>query len=233
VLKNSREPRAWMWHPGMAVLAAVVAIVGFVASMSQTLSDPPVAVAFVLAAAVALVTGLFLIVLAPMPTETHEDRKWLAIGTWLIGILATMFVLVGARRPGGVLWPALILIVPWYYAVFRAVPPERASRPMRGILAACVVAIGGAVAPFAWSGNSPMPLVDGAAIGYLGGIAVAAVFLRAGESWLRVAAALVYAVSFMSLTSQLLPIIPVLLAAYLGYWFRRRRTASALQEAIV
>jgi hypothetical protein len=230
-MRNSREPRSWIWHPGVAVLAAVVAIVSFVASMSQTHSDPPVAVAFVLAAVVALVTGLFLIVLAPMPTETHDDHNWWAIGAWLIGILATMFVLVGARRPGGVLWPALILIVPWYYAVFRAIPPERASRPVRGILATCVVAIGGAVAPFAWSGNSPMPLVDGAAIGYLGGIAVAAVFLRAGESWLRVAAALVYAVSFMSLTSQFLPIVPVLPAAYLAYWIRRRRIGFALHDA--
>ena len=215
-----------MWHPGVAVLAAVVAIVGFVAAMSQTLSDPPVAVALVLAAGIALVTGLYLIVLAPMPTETHEDYKWWAIGTWLIGILATMFVLVGARRPGGVLWPALILIVPWSYAVFRAIPPQRASRATRAVVAACVVAIGAAIAPFAWSGNSPMPLVDGAAIGYLGGIAVAAVFLRAGESWPRVAAALVYAVSFMSLASQLLPIVPVLLAAYLAYWIRRRRIGS-------
>ncbi|HEX7496921.1 MAG TPA: hypothetical protein VF344_00440 [Candidatus Limnocylindrales bacterium] len=230
-MRNSREPRSWMWHPGVAVLAAVVAIVGFVASMPQTLSDPPVTVAFVLAAAVALVTGLFLIVLAPMRTETHDDHKWWAIGTWLIGILATMFVLVEAKRPGGVLWPALILIVPWYYAVFRAIPPERASRPVRGILATCVVAIGAAVAPFAWSGNSPMPPIDGAAIGYLGGIAVAAVFLRAGESWLRVAAALGYAVSFMSLTSQFLPIVPVLLAAYLAYWIRRRRIGFALHDA--
>lgn len=231
-MAETRWARSWFWHPSVAVLAAVVAIVGFVASMSQTLSDPPVAVAFVLAAGVALVTGLFLIVLAPMPTETHEDYKRWAIGPWLIGILATIFVLVGARRPGGVLWPALILIVPWYYAVFRAIPPERASRPMRGILATCVVAVGGAVAPFAWSGNSPMPPVDGAAIGYLGGIAVAAVFLRAGESWLRVAAALVYAVSFMSLTSQFLPIVPVLLAAYLAYWIRRLRNRSALQQAV-
>jgi hypothetical protein len=162
---ETRWGRTWFWHPGVAVLAAVVAIVGFVASMSQTLSDPPVAVAFVVAAGVAVVTGLFLIVLAPMPTDTHEDYKWWAIGTWLIGILVTMFVLVGARRPGGVLWPALILTVPWYYAVFRAVPPGRASRLMRGILATCVVAIGAAVAPFAWSGNSPMPPLDGAAIG--------------------------------------------------------------------
>jgi hypothetical protein len=231
-MTETRWGRTWFWHPGVAVLAAVVAIVGFVASMSQTLSDPAMALAFVVAAGGALVTGLFLIVFAPMPTDTYEDYKWWAIGTWLIGILVTMFVLVGARRPGGVLWPALILTVPWYYAVFRAVPPGRASRPMRGILAACVVSVGAAVAPFAWSGNSPMPPLDGAAIGYLWGVAVAAVFLRAGESWLRVAAALVYAVSFMSLTSQFLPIIPVLLAAYLGYWLRRRRTASALQEAV-
>ena len=215
----------------MAALAVVVAILGFVASMSQTLSDPPVAVAFVVAAGVALVTGLFLIVLAPMPTDTHEDYQWWAVGTWLIGILVTMFVMAAARRPGGVLWPALILTVPWYYAVFRAIPPERASRLGRAVMAACVVAIGAAVAPFAWSGNSPTPPLDGAAIGYLGGIAVAAVFLRAGESWPRVAAALVYAVSFMSLTSQFLPIVPVLLAAYLAYWIRRRRIGSALQAA--
>jgi hypothetical protein len=230
-MKNSREPRSWIWHPGVTVLAAGVAIAAFAASMSQTLSDPPVAFAFVVAAGVALATGLFLIVLAPMPTDTHEDYKWWAIGTWLIGILVTMFVLAGARRPGGVLWPALILTVPWYYAVFRAIPPARASRLRRGILAACVVAIGAAVAPFAWSGNSPTPPLDGAAIGYLGGIAVGAVFLRAGESWLRVAAALVYAVSFMSLTSQFLPIVPVLLAAYLAYWIRRRRIGFALQDA--
>ena len=215
----------------MAVLAAVVAIVGFVASMSQTLSDPPVAVAFVVAAGVAVVTGLFLIVLAPMPTEAHEDYKYWAIGTWLIGILATMFVLVAARRPGGVLWPALILTVPWYYAVFRAIPPERVSRPTRAVLAACVVAVGAAVAPFAWSGNSPTPPLDGAAVGYLWGVAVAAVFLRAGESWPRVAAALVYAVSFMSLTSQFLPIVSVLLAAYLAYWIRRRRIGSTFEDA--
>ena len=231
-MTETRWGRTWFWHPGVAVLAAVVAIVGFVASMSQTLSDPPVAVAFVVAAGVAVVTGLFLIVLAPMPTDTHEDYKWWAIGTWLIGILVTMFVLVGARRPGGVLWPALILTVPWYYAVFRAVPPGRASRLMRGILATCVVAIGAAVAPFAWSGNSPMPPLDGAAIGYLWGVAVAAVFLRADESWLRVAAVLLYSVSFMSLTSQFLPIVPVLLTAYLAYWIRRRRIGSAVQEAV-
>lgn len=231
-MDNSRQLQSWAWHPGAAVLAAVVAIVGFVASMSQTLSDPPVAIAFLVAAGVAVVTGLFLIVLAPMPTEAHEDYKYWAIGTWLIGILATMFVLVAARRPGGVLWPALILTVPWYYAVFRAVPPGRASRLMRGILATCVVAVGAAVAPFAWSGNSPTPPLDGAAVGYLWGVAVAAVFLRAGESWLRVAAALVYAVSFMSLTSQFLPIVPVLLAAYLAYWIRRRRIGSAVQEAV-
>ena len=230
-MNDARWRHSWIWHPGVAVLAAVVAIVGFVASMSQTLSDPPVAVGFVLAAGVALVSGLFLIVLAPMPTEAHEDYKYWAIGTWLIGILATMFVLVAARRPGGVLWPALILTVPWYYAVFRAIPPERASRPTRAILAACVVAVGAAVAPFAWSGNSPTPPLDGAAVGYLYGVAVAAVFLRAGESWLRVAAALVYAVSFMSLTSQFLPIVPVLLAAYLAYWIRRRRIGSALEDA--
>lgn len=230
-MNDARWRHSWIWHPVVAVLAVVVAILASVAAVSQTLSDPPVAVAFVVAAGVAVVTGLFLIVLAPMPTDTHEDYKWWAIGTWLIGILATMFVLLGARRPGGVLWPALILTVPWYYAVFRAVPPGRASRLMRGILATCVVAIGAAVAPFAWSGNSPTPPLDGAAVGYLWGVAVAAVFLRAGESWLRVAAALVYAVSFMSLTSQFLPIVPVVLAAYLAYWIRRRRIGSALEDA--
>ncbi len=230
-MNDARWRHSWIWHPVVAVLAVVVAILASVAAVSQTLSDPPVAVAFVVAAGVAVVTGLFLIVLAPMPTDTHEDYKWWAIGTWLIGILATMFVLLGARRPGGVLWPALILTVPWYYAVFRAVPPGRASRLMRGILATCVVAIGAAVAPFAWSGNSPTPPLDGAAVGYLWGVAVAAVFLRAGESWLRVAAALVYAVAFMSLTSQLPLTVPVVLAAYLAYWIRRRRIGSALEDA--
>lgn len=230
-MNDARWRHSWIWHPVVAVLAVVVAILASVAAVSQTLSDPPVAVAFVVAAGVAVVTGLFLIVLAPMPTDTHEDYKWWAIGTWLIGILATMFVLLGARRPGGVLWPALILTVPWYYAVFRAVPPGRASRLMRGILATCVVAIGAAVAPFAWSGNSPTPPLDGAAVGYLWGVAVAAVFLRAGESWLRVAAALVYAVAFMSLTSQFPLTVPVVLAAYLAYWIRRRRIGSALEDA--
>ena len=230
-MRNSREPRTWIWHPGVAVLAVIVAVVAFVVGLSRTLEDPPTTVAVVVAAGVALVTGLFLIVLAPLPTDEDEDYKWWAIGTWLIGILVTVIVLAGARRPGGELWPALILIAPWYYAVFRAIPPERASRATRAVVAACVVAIGAAVAPFAWSGNSPMPPIDGAAIGYLGGIAVAAVFLRAGESWLRVAAALVYAVSFMSLTSQGLPIVPVLLAAYLAYWIRRRRIGSALEGA--
>lgn len=230
-MKDFREPRSWIWHPVVAVLATIVAIVGFVAAMSQTLSDAPVAVAFVVAAGAALVTGVFLIVFAPMPTDTREDYKWWAVGTWLIGILVTMFVMAGARRPGGVLWPALILTVPWYYAVFRAVPPGRASRFMRGMLAACVVAIGAAVAPFAWSGNSPGPPLDGAAIGYLWGVAVAAVFLRAGESWPRVGAAVVYAVSFMSLTSQFPLTVPVLLTTYLAYWIRRRTIASAPQEA--
>jgi hypothetical protein len=58
------------------------------------------------------------------------------------------------------------------------------------------------------------------------------VFLRADESWLRVAAVLLYSVSFMSLTSQFLPIVPVLLTAYLAYWIRRRRIGSAVQEAV-
>ena len=142
-----------------------------------------------------------------------------------------MFVMAGARKPGGVLWPALILTVPWFVAVFRAIPPERTSRSARGVLAACVVAVGVAFAPFAWSGNSPMPPVDGAAIGYLWGLAVAVVFLRAGESWRRVAAVLLLAVSFSSL-GQFLPIVTVLLTAYPFAWMRRRRVGSAPQAVV-
>ena len=37
----------------------------------------------------------------------------------------------------------------------------------------------------------------------------------------------------MSLTSQFLPIVPVLLAAYLAYWFRRRRIVTAVRNAAV
>jgi hypothetical protein len=73
-----------------------------------------------------------------------------------------------------------------------------------------------------------MPPVDGAAIGYLWGLAVAVVFLRAGESWLRVAAVVVFAVSLSSL-GQFLPIVPVLLTVYLYSWIRRRRIGSAPQ----
>jgi hypothetical protein len=232
-MAETRWAGSWIWHPGAAVLAVIVAVVAFIVGLSPTLGDPPTTAAVVVAAGAALVSGFYLIVFAPTPTETRVDYKWWAIGSWLIGILMTVFVLAEARRPGGVLWPALILTVPWYYAVFRAIPPERASRPVRLVIAACVIVIGAAVAPFAWSGNSPTPPLDGAAIGYLVGIAVAAVFLRAGESWPRVAAALLYAVSFMSLTSQFLPIVPVLLAAYLAYWFRRRRIVTAVRNAAV
>ncbi len=228
-MKSARQQRSWIWHPGVAVLATAVAILTFVAGMSQTLSDPPVAVAVVAAAGVALVTGFFLTVLAPLPTEKQPGYDWWAVGAWLVGIVLTMFVMVGARKPGGVLWSALILIVPWYIGVFRAIPPARASRPIRGVLAAGVVAVGAACAPFAWSGNSPTSFVDGAAVGYLWGLAVAAVLLRAGESWPRVGAALLFAVSFMSLTSQFMPMVAVLLTGYLFSWIRRRRIGSALQ----
>jgi hypothetical protein len=73
-----------------------------------------------------------------------------------------------------------------------------------------------------------MPPVDGAAIGYLWGLAVAVVFLRAGESWRRVAAVLLLAVSLSSL-GQFLPTVPVHLTVYLFAWIRRRRIGSALQ----
>lgn len=222
---------SWIWHPGVVALATAVAILAFFASMAQTLSDPPVAVAFVLAAGVALVTGFFLVVLAPLPDEKQPEYNWWVGGTWMVGIFLTMFVLLGARGPGGVLWPALILTVPWYYAVFRAIPPERASRSMRGVLAAFVVAVGASSAPFAWSGNSPMPPLDGAAVGYLWGIAVAVVLLKAGDSWRRVGAVLLLAVSFSSL-GRFLPIGTVLLTAYLFAWMRRRRVGSAPQAVV-
>ena len=96
---------------------------------------------------------------------------------------------------------------------------------MRSVLAAFVVAVGAASAPFAWSGNSPMPPLDGAAIGYLWGLAVAVVFLRAGESWLRVAAILTFAVCFMSVfSSQFTTLVAM---AYVFSWMRRRRVGSA------
>jgi hypothetical protein len=228
-MKDVRQPRSWIWHPGVAVLAAVVAIVDFVAHLSQALSDPLLAVAVMVAACVAVASGFFLTVLAPLPAEEHTNYDWWSVGTWLIGIVLTMVVFAAARKPGGVLWPALILTVPWYVAIFRAVPPARASRPMRGVLAACVVAVGVAFAPFAWSVNSPMSLVDGAAIGYLWGLAAAVVFLRAGESWVRVAAVVVFAVSLSSLTSPFLPIVAVFLMVYLFSWMRRRRVGSAPQ----
>lgn len=231
-MNDFREPRSWIWHPVVAVLATVVAIVGFVAAMSQTLSDPPVAVVYVAGAGVALVTGFFLTVLAPLPAEDDTPYNLWAVGTWLIGIFLTMFVLAYARKPGGVLWSALILAVPWYVAIFRAIPAERASRPMRGVLAACVVAVGAAVAPFAWSGNWPMPPLDGAAIGYLCGLAVAAMFLRAGDPWPRAGAALLFVVSFSSLTRPFLPIVPVILTVYLFSWLRRRRIGSAPQGVV-
>lgn len=228
-MKDVREPRSWMWHPGVAVLAVIVAVAAFIVGLSRTLGDPSATVAIVVVAGVALVTGFYLTVFAPMPTDRHEDYKWWAIGTWLIGILVTTFVLLAARRPGGVLWPALILIVPWYVAVFRAIPPERASRPMRATLAAFVVAVGAASAPFAWSGTSPTPLLDWSAYGYLWGLAAAAVALRAGESWLRVAAILTFAVCFMSVfSSQFTTLVAM---AYVFSWMRRRRIGSALQEA--
>ncbi len=202
-----------------------MAIAAFTVNLSRTLGDPSATVAMVVVSGVALVTGFYLIVFAPLPTATHEDYKWWAIGTWMIGILVTTFVLLAARRPDGVLWPALILIVPWYVAVFRAIPPDRASRPMRAFLAAFAVAIGAASAPFAWSGNSPTSLLDWSAYGYLWGVAVAAVFLRAGESWPRVAAILVFAACFMSVfSSQFTTFVAM---AYVFFWMRRRREGSA------
>jgi len=231
-MNDARWGHSWIWHPGVAALAAAVAVLAFVAGMSQTLSDPPVAVAVVTAVGVALVTGFFLTVLAPLPTEKQPSYDWWAVGAWLAGIVLTMVVLVAARRPDVVLWPALILVIPWSVAIFRAIPPARASRPMRGVLAACVVAVGIAFAPFAWSGNSPMPPVDGAAIGYLWGLAVAVVLLRAGELWPRVGAALLFAVSFMSLMSQFMPMVPVLLTVYLFAWVRRRRIVSTPQAVV-
>ena len=93
------------------------------------------------------------------------------------------------------------------------------------LLAAFVVAVGAVSAPFAWSGNSPTPLLDWSAYGYLWGLAVAAVALRAGESWLRVAAILVFAVCFMSVfSSQFTTLVAM---AYLFSWMRRRRVGSA------
>lgn len=231
-MNDARWRHSWIWHPGVVALATAVAILAFFASMAQTLSDPPVAVAFVLAAGVALVTGFFLVVLAPLPDEKQPEYNWWVGGTWMVGIFLTMFVMVAARRPGGVLWPALILTVPWYVAIFRAIPPERASRPMRGVLAAFVVAVGAAVAPFAWSGNSPMPPLDGAAVGYLCGLAIAAMFLRAGDPWPRAGAALLFVVSFSSLTLPFLPIVPVILTVYLFSWLRRRRIGSAPQAVV-
>jgi hypothetical protein len=228
-MNNSRQLQSWAWHPGVAVLAAVVAVAAFIVGLSRTLGDPSATVAIVVIAGVALVTGFYLTVFAPMPAEKQSNYDWWAVGGWLVGNLLTTFVLLAARRPGGVLWPALILIVPWYVAVFRAIPPERASRPMRATLAAFVVAVGAASAPFAWSGNSPTPLLDWSAYGYLWGLAVAAVALRAGESWLRVAAILTFAVCFMSVfSSQFTTLVAM---AYVFSWMRRRRFGSALQEA--
>jgi len=80
-MKDFRQPRSWIWHPGVAVLAAVVAVVGFVADMSQTVSDRPVAVSLVAAAAVALVTGFYLTVLAPLPDEIQPEHNWWAGGS--------------------------------------------------------------------------------------------------------------------------------------------------------
>jgi hypothetical protein len=99
-MKDFRQTRSWIWHPGVAALAAVVAVVGFVADMSQTVLDPLLAVAVVVAAGVALVTGFFLTVLAPLPDEIQPDHDWWAVGAWPVGILLTMFVMAGARKPG-------------------------------------------------------------------------------------------------------------------------------------
>jgi hypothetical protein len=219
--------RSWIWHPGVAVLAAVVGAVGFAADLSQTLSDPPVAVAVVVAGATALVMGAYLTVLTPTSDEEQPQYNWWAAGPWLVGAFLTTFVLVQARLPGGVLWPAAILMVPWFIAIFRAIPPERASRPLRGVVAACVVTLGAVMAPFAWSGNSPMPPLDGAALGYLWGMSLAAVFLAAGQSWPRVGAVLALAVALSSMTPPLFPIVPAVVSAYLIMWVRRRRLAVA------
>ena len=231
-MKDFRQTRSWIWHPGIAVLAAAVAVVAFGVWMSQVHMDLPVAVSVVAAAGVDLATGFYLTMFWPLPDEEQPEHNWWPVGTWLVGTVLTMFVMIAAKQPGSMLWPALILAVPWYVAIFRAIPPQRASRPLRGVLAACLVAVGVAFAPFAWSGNSPMPPLDGAAIGYLWGLAVAAVFLRAGESWRRVGAVLSFAVAFSILSSQLVGIVPVLLTVYLFAWIRRRRIGSTTQTAV-
>jgi hypothetical protein len=231
-MSDSERRHSWIWHPMVATLAAVVGVVGFVAALSPSLSNPPLAASFVAAGGVALVTALYVTVLTPRPNEARPEYNWWIAASWVVGIVLTEFVMAEARRPGGVLWPTLILTALWFVAVFRAIPAERATRPARAVLAAGAIGVGVAMAPFAWSGDWPMPALDGAAIGYLWGLAFAAVFVQAGQSWRRIGAVLLLAVSVSSLTGMGLPIVPALMTAYLLAWARLRRMGSALEAKL-
>lgn len=97
-MAETRWVRSWFWHPSVAVLAAVVALATFVAGMSQTFSDPPLAAAVVAASVAAVASGFYLTVLAPLPAEEGPDYDWWAVGAWPIGSILTLVVIVAAKK---------------------------------------------------------------------------------------------------------------------------------------